>query len=169
MKFQLGENLFELMPAESPGHWTYSQQGPRGRLGDARIVDVREVEPGIYSILCEGRSYEVHAGLAPESLTWAAVDGRRYELDLRDPRDRRAGSGGGARTGEATLKAPMPGKVVRMLVAEGERVEAGQGLAVVEAMKMQNEMKAPRAGVVKSVKAKEGSTVAAGEVLLVIE
>ena len=63
----------------------------------------------------------------------------------------------------------MPGKVVRILVAEGDIVEAGQGLAVVEAMKMQNEMKAPRAGVVKSIKAREGATVSAGEALMVIE
>jgi biotin carboxyl carrier protein len=63
----------------------------------------------------------------------------------------------------------MPGKVVRVLVAAGDPVEAGQGIAVVEAMKMQNEMKAPRAGKVLSVPAKEGDTVAAGEVLATIE
>jgi biotin carboxyl carrier protein len=63
----------------------------------------------------------------------------------------------------------MPGKVVRVLVAPGDSVEAGQGVAVVEAMKMQNEMKASRAGKVLSVPAKEGATVAAGEVLATIE
>lgn len=63
----------------------------------------------------------------------------------------------------------MPGKVVRVLVAEGDMVEAGQGLVVVEAMKMQNEMKSPKAGRVIEVKAKPDSTVAAGQVLLVIE
>jgi len=63
----------------------------------------------------------------------------------------------------------MPGKVVRVLVAPGDSVEAGQGIAVVEAMKMQNEMKAARAGKVLSVPAKEGATVAAGEVLATIE
>jgi biotin carboxyl carrier protein len=63
----------------------------------------------------------------------------------------------------------MPGKIVRLLVAEGDSVEAGQGLLVVEAMKMQNEMKAPKAGCVVSLKAHEGATVAAGDVLATIE
>ena len=63
----------------------------------------------------------------------------------------------------------MPGKVVRVLVAPGDAVEAGQGLIVVEAMKMQNEMKASRAGRVAAVPAKEGATVAAGDVLATIE
>ena len=63
----------------------------------------------------------------------------------------------------------MPGKVVRVLVKPGETVEAGQGLLVVEAMKMQNEMRAPRAGRIVSLPAVEGATVAAGEVLVVIE
>ena len=67
------------------------------------------------------------------------------------------------------IAAPMPGKVVRLLVAEGDAVEAGQGLLVVEAMKMQNEMKAPKPGTVVSLTAREGATVAAGEVLAAIE
>ena len=67
------------------------------------------------------------------------------------------------------MTAPMPGKIVRLLVAEGQTVEAGQGLLVVEAMKMQNEMKAPKAGHVVSLTAREGATVAAGEVLAAIE
>ncbi|HSB13592.1 MAG TPA: acetyl-CoA carboxylase biotin carboxyl carrier protein subunit, partial [Bryobacteraceae bacterium] len=65
--------------------------------------------------------------------------------------------------------APMPGKVVRVLAAEGDLVEAGQGLLVVEAMKMQNEVKAPKAGRVAALAAREGGTVAAGDVLAVIE
>jgi biotin carboxyl carrier protein len=63
----------------------------------------------------------------------------------------------------------MPGKVVRVLAAVGDSVEAGQGILVVEAMKMQNELKAPRAGRVVSVSAKEGDTVAAGEVMAEVE
>jgi biotin carboxyl carrier protein len=63
----------------------------------------------------------------------------------------------------------MPGKVVRVLVAQGDLVEAGQGIAVVEAMKMQNELKAPRGGRIASLSTHEGATVAAGEVLAVIE
>ena len=93
------------------------------------------------------------------------IEGYRFEIEVRDPRrwrERRAAAG---TAGVQTIAAPMPGKVVRVLVAAGETVEAGQGLVVVEAMKMQNEMKALRAGKVLSLPAREGATVAAGEVL----
>jgi len=81
---------------------------------------------------------------------------------------RRRGDGARGGAGVATIMAPMPGKVVRVLVAPGAAVEADQGIVVVEAMKMQNELKAPRAGRVISVAAKEGATVAAGETLATI-
>ena len=67
------------------------------------------------------------------------------------------------------MLAPMPGKVVRILVAEGDEVEKGKGVLVVEAMKMQNEIKSPKKGVVKKLSAAEGSAVNAGDVLAVIE
>ena len=95
-------------------------------------------------------------------------------LPLRDrsarpaPAGRAAPAAAGAE-GVETIVSPMPGKVVRVLVAPGDAVETGQGLVVVEAMKMQNEMKAPRAGRVLSVAAKEGATVAAGETLATLE
>ena len=63
----------------------------------------------------------------------------------------------------------MPGKVVRILVASGAEVSEGEGVIVVEAMKMQNEMKSPKAGLIKEIKVKEGSTVNAGDVLVIIE
>jgi biotin carboxyl carrier protein len=63
----------------------------------------------------------------------------------------------------------MPGKVVRVMVEEGQPVESGQGLVVVEAMKMQNEIKSPKAGVVKAVHVREGGSVGAGQALLVVE
>ena len=96
------------------------------------------------------------------------IDGFRFEIDVRDPRRFRRSAGGRGGEGVQTIVAPMPGKVVRVLVAPGDSVEAGQGLMVVEAMKMQNEMKAARAGSVLSVSAREGATVAAGEVLATI-
>ena len=71
--------------------------------------------------------------------------------------------------GRQNVTAPMPGKVVRLLVADGDSVQAGQGIAVVEAMKMQNEMKAPRSGRVAALAVHEGDTVGAGAVLAVIE
>lgn len=127
-----------------------------------------EVEPGIYSVLLNGRSYEVR--LEPgEGHSIAAVEGRRFAVEVEDPRASRRTSSGVYREGRQSVAAPMPGRVVRLLVGEGERVEAGQGLVVVEAMKMQNEMKAPKAGRVVSLAVRQGDTVAAGETLAMIE
>lgn len=96
--------------------------------------------------------------------------GVSYAIKLTDPkRLRSAQSGAQQHKGAVQIVAPMPGKVVRVLVEAGAEVEAGAGIMVVEAMKMQNEMKAPKAGHVVSTHAQEGSTVNAGDVLAVIE
>jgi len=127
-------------------------------------ADVVEVEPGIYSVILDECSYEVAAtGQEIE------IDGVRLQVEVDDPR--KWNPAGSARKPESreAIKAPMPGKVVRLLVAVGDEVQAGQGLVVLEAMKMQNEMKAPRAGRVASVAVKEHEAVNAGSVLLTIE
>jgi biotin carboxyl carrier protein len=93
-----------------------------------------------------------------------------YDVSLSDPkRLRSAIQAAGQDHGAAALRAPMPGKVVRVLVAVGTTVEPGTGLVVVEAMKMQNELKSPKAGTVTSIAAVPGATVNAGEVLAVVE
>jgi acetyl/propionyl-CoA carboxylase alpha subunit len=122
------------------------------------------LNPGAWSILIGGRSYTCIA-----SGGVIRVNGRAFSVDIFDPRAMRTRKTGGAGEGRQNIAAMMPGKVVRVLVAEGDTVEAGQGLVVVEAMKMQNEMKSPKAGRVIEVKAKPDATVAAGQVLLVIE
>jgi len=76
---------------------------------------------------------------------------------------------GGHDAGRAQVAAPMPGKVVRVLVERGQAVEAGAGLVVVEAMKMQNELKSPKSGTVVELRVEAGATVNAGELLAVIE
>jgi biotin carboxyl carrier protein len=141
----------------------------RFRLGDipAACADVEVPEPGVYSVLIDGRSYEARVEETPAALV-VVIDGRRFEIEVRDPRRFARKGAGGAADGVQTVAAPMPGKVVRVLAAAGDEVAAGQGLVVVEAMKMQNEMKAPRAGKVLSLNAAEGATVAAGEVLATI-
>ncbi|MCM3871537.1 MAG: hypothetical protein ND895_12710 [Pyrinomonadaceae bacterium] len=99
-----------------------------------------------------------------------SLRGSSYTVKLTDPkRLRSAQSGAEHDQGAARIVAPMPGKVVRILVAAGTEVEAGAGILVVEAMKMQNEMKAPKTGQVISIDAEVGSTVNAGDVLAVIE
>ncbi len=123
-----------------------------------------EVEPGVYSILVEGSSYEVRVGAGQ-----VAVGKRHFDYHVDDPRQwKRSGDAAGGQ-GRAAILAPMPGKVVRIMAAVGDEVEAGQGIVVVEAMKMQNEMKAPRAGRVSSIQVKENDSVVAGGVLAVIE
>lgn len=140
----------------------------RFRFGGAETeADVRMAEPGVYSILIDGRSYEARVEETPSALV-VVIDGRRFEIEARDPRRFVRKGAGGAADGVQTVAAPMPGKVVRVLAAAGDEVDAGQGLLVVEAMKMQNEMKSPRAGKVLSLAAKEGATVAAGEILATI-
>jgi biotin carboxyl carrier protein len=132
-------------------------------------ASVVETEPGRFSILIEGRSYETKVVAGPGGVFSVDLGGQSSVVEIRDPRswarDRRAGIG----HGRQTISAPMPGKVIGVLVREGDRVEAGTGLMVVEAMKMQNELKAAKAGVVIQISAKKGDTVAAGEPLIVIE
>lgn len=137
-------------------------------LNSAQENNVQEIAPGVYSILYGGKSYEVR--IAESAGEWRAMVGDlAVPVEIQDPRN-------AARRSKATLghmhqdvKAPMPGKVIRMLVSEGDEVQAGQGLAVVEAMKMQNELKALRAGKVTRVAVKDGDTVGAGDVVLVLE
>lgn len=141
----------------------------RFRLGGGpeTLADVEMAEAGVYSILIGGRSYEARVEETPAALV-VIIDGRRFEIEARDPRRFQRKGAGGAADGVQTVAAPMPGKVVRVLAAAGDDVAAGQGLLVVEAMKMQNEMKSPRAGKVLSLAAREGATVAAGEILATI-
>lgn len=135
---------------------------------DAIRADVERPEPGVYSVLMGGRSFEARVEETPAGLV-VVVNGHRFEVEVRDPRAWARGGGAGAGSGAATIAAPMPGKVVRVLVAVGDEVASGQGIVVVEAMKMQNEMKATRAGRIATLSAREGATVAAGEVLATIE
>lgn len=137
-------------------------------VANGRAASVLEVEPGIYSVLLDGRSFEARVERGDDA--WIVhLRGRRFVVAVRDPRRLGRASGAPHREGRQTIASPMPGKVVRLLVASGDTVEAGQGLLVVEAMKMQNEMKAPKSGRVVTLSAREGDTVAAGDVLAVIE
>ncbi len=129
-----------------------------------REYSIAALAPGSYSVLIEGRSYSV---ISVEGAI--RVNGRPFAVEIFDPRQMRGRGAGAFGEGRRSIASPMPGKVVRVLVSAGETVEAGQGLVVVEAMKMQNEMKSPKAGKVVEVKAKADATVQAGEVLVVIE
>jgi acetyl/propionyl-CoA carboxylase alpha subunit len=142
----------------------------RFQLGDAapRDANVETPEPGVYSVLMDGRSYEACVEDTPCGVI-VTIEGHRFEVEVRDPRRwSRRSAGAGAGTVQSILS-PMPGKVVRVLAAPGDEVVPGQGIVVVEAMKMQNELKSNRTGRVLTVAAKEGATVSAGELLATIE
>ncbi len=137
-------------------------------IDSAELADVTQVEPGVYSVLLNGASYEIRLLETAGGLT-AEARGRRFAVELRDPRETGRGSRASVGTGPQNVTAPMPGKVVRVLIEVGDSVAEGQGLIVVEAMKMQNEMKASRAGRVIEVRARGGDTVGAGDTLVVLE
>jgi len=133
-------------------------------------ADVAEIGPGVFSILLGGASHEVRvAPNADGSLT--LQDGpNEFRAEVADSRTWRGRKHGGVEAeGRQQIVAPMPGKVIRLLVKPGDKVEAGQGLFVVEAMKMQNEVKSPKTGTVEKLSAKEGQAVNAGDVLAWID
>ena len=136
--------------------------------GRALAADVVEVAPGVYSLLLEGQSFTVRVERAGER-SRVQMRGGDLSVSLDNPRQWRGRSGSAlGRAGRQEVAAPMPGKIVRVLVAEQQEVEAGQGLLVVEAMKMQNEIASPKKGTVERVLVREGDTVEHGAVLLVV-
>ncbi len=139
---------------------------------DGRAVEVApvEVSPGTYSILLDGRSYELTVHAVPESGALRVQSGtQEFSAEVLDPRAWRGRRHGVLEAeGRQQILSPMPGKVVRVLVKPGETVEAGQGLLVIEAMKMQNEIRSPKSGIIERLLAAEGQAVNAGEVLAVV-
>jgi biotin carboxyl carrier protein len=148
----------------------------RGREGryrvtlDGRVRDVDFLETGRHfvSLLIDGRSHEV-ALQGNGSGFEVALPGESFEVQLQA-----AGSGNGTPTrrapsGPTRVAAPMPGKIVRVLVALGQEVSAGQGLVVMEAMKMENELRAPRGGRVRELGVTEGQAVETGALLALLE
>jgi biotin carboxyl carrier protein len=143
----------------------YAVTGVWNHAGQA---SVSATMPGVYSVLLGTKSFTVAvARHGSEVEVWAG--GRRHVVAIGDPRDRSGRSGRVSAAGPVEIRAQMPGKVITLLVAAGESVENGQGVIIVEAMKMQNEMKSPKDGIVSKIHATEGATVAAGEALLVVE
>ncbi len=136
---------------------------------DGSQIDAIEVAPRTYSILINGRAFEAIIIPAADGVL-VRLGGHEFHAVVSDPhawrRDRGALFGA---EGKQQVTAPMPGKVIRILVSAGEAVEANQGLVVVEAMKMQNEIRAPKAGTIERIFVREGNAVAAGEPLLTMQ
>jgi biotin carboxyl carrier protein len=131
--------------------------------------DARFNERDVLSLVLGNQSYEVRRDAAA-STPRVVIGEQSFEYEVRDPRSLGARRAKAASSdGPKKIKAPMPGKVVRIVAVEGTQVEAGQGVIVIEAMKMQNELKSPKAGMVKKIHAAEGATVNAGDALAEIE
>jgi biotin carboxyl carrier protein len=124
----------------------------------------------VYSLLLDGRSYEAYVYADEETDAWQVLlSGDLYTVQVEDEREKRlrAQAGGvAAATGEFNLKAPMPGLIVDVVVAEGQAVKKGDILIILESMKMQNELKSPIDGTVQRVRAKAGESVEHNQVLL---
>jgi len=137
--------------------------------GKPLAVDAVEISPDTISILLDGQSFEISVTPSPDGKLKLQTGSHEFSAEVIDPR---AWSGRRHGTVEAEgrqqILAPMPGKVVRILVKEGDHVEAGQGLLVVEAMKMQNEIRSPKSGTIERVLAREGQPVNPGEILCIV-
>lgn len=139
---------------------------------DGNIIDVNAVEvaPNTFSILLNGESHQIRIAPRPDGSLTVHTGLAEYHAEVIDPRSWRGRRHGALEAeGRQQIAAPMPGKVVRLLVKAGDAVEAGQGLLVVEAMKMQNEIRSPKSGKIEKLFATEGQAVNAGEVLLWVE
>jgi len=156
-----GKN-YRLDLSRADGRWA-------GRV-DGREVEVDAVlaRPDVLSIRIGNKAYEVKCERVGSELhLW--VGSKRFAAEVRDPRSLRARVRATDDQGPKKLTAPMPGKVVRVLAAQGAEVDAGAGVLVVEAMKMQNEVKSPKKGTIQKILVSEGAAVNAGDVLAIVE
>jgi biotin carboxyl carrier protein len=143
------------------GRYTVSLDGRRFD------VDLEASGNALFSLLLEGKSYEV--GLERREGGYSVVLGESVVAVDLAPAARGASVAKKPAAGPLRLTAPMPGKLVRVLVATGDVVAAGQGLVVMEAMKMENELRSPRAGRIQEIPVREGQVVEAGALLVLVE
>ncbi|HXC47551.1 MAG TPA: acetyl-CoA carboxylase biotin carboxyl carrier protein subunit [Candidatus Sulfotelmatobacter sp.] len=138
--------------------------------GQAVDADAVQIAPNAISVMLAGQSFEIHVSRSPDGTLNLRCGPHEFSAEIIDPRAWRGRKHGAVEVeGRQEILAPMPGKVVRLLAALGDTVEAGQGLLVVEAMKMQNEIRSPKSGKVERLLVKEGQNVNAGEVLAWVE
>jgi len=156
-----GKN-YRLELSQSEGRWFC-------RLNGREIeVDAVVARPDVLSLRVRNKAYEVKRERVGNHIhLW--VGSQRFAPEVRDPRSLRSRGHAADEQGPRKLTAPMPGKVVRVLLAQGVEVEAGAGVVVVEAMKMQNEVKSPKKGTIQKILVSEGAAVNAGDVLAIVE
>ena len=139
--------------------------------GEPHRVDFQTIEQDtLYSLLIDNHSWQVLVERSGDEYR-ISIDGELYVVSVQDERTRKiqkALNRAAKETGEFILKAPMPGLVRGIPVLSGQEVQKGQGLVILEAMKMENELRAPRAGVVRDIRVKPGDAVELGQALVVI-
>ena len=151
----------EVMHSGERARWTID--------GSELDADAVEVSPGIYSILIGGKSLEARVEAKGDSQLRVTVASREYEATIRNSRKwKRDRAAGAEAAGPQQVTTPMPGKIVLVLMKTGDAVDAGQGIVVVEAMKMQNEIRSPKSGTVERLLVVAGQTVNAGEVVAIV-
>ncbi|HZQ96367.1 MAG TPA: biotin/lipoyl-containing protein [Candidatus Sulfotelmatobacter sp.] len=156
-----GKN-YRLELSQAEGSWSCRVDG------QAIEADAVLARPDVLSLRIGNKAYEVKCERVGSDLhLW--VGSVRYAAEVRDPRSLRSRSRALDDHGPRKLTAPMPGKVVRILLPEGAEVQAGTGVLVVEAMKMQNEVKSPKKGTIQKIVVREGAAVNAGDVLAIVE
>lgn len=165
--------IYEVSIDGTPHKVELERRGDQWRCqvdGHAYELDAAFTARDVLSILVGGKAYEVKREYSLTGETHVIIGSERFEAEVRDPRSlrsRRAAAGVGE--GPQKIAAPMPGKVVRIMAPEKTEVEAGQGILVMEAMKMQNEIKSPKKGVVTKIAVAEGANVNAGDVMAIVE
>jgi len=144
--------------------------GIAAKIGDRTYsLDVSAVKPGVYLLNWGTRSIEV-AVLSIGDMFSVSIEGHRIPVEILDGRRMlqrtiRSSDRGGA----SEMRSPMPGKIIRILTTEGAEVAAGQGIVVMEAMKMQNEIKSSMAGRIQKIAVAEGETVQSGALIAIVE
>jgi biotin carboxyl carrier protein len=137
--------------------------------GETVAADVVETSPNTFSVLLSGQAHQICVTPSSGGELQLQTGGFEFTAEVFDPRSWRGRRHAGAEAeGRQQIAAPMPGKVVRLLVKAGDAVETGQGLLVVEAMKMQNEIRSPKNGTVERILVGEGQAVNAGDALCVV-
>lgn len=170
---------------------TYHVKNLARKDAEPTPLEVEGLGDGRYAVTLAGHRYELESLVLPHGAVSMLVEGHSYSVEFDEKGDEvhvlvrgqftrfdvaderklrlRAAATGFSVEGKQTVEAPMPGKIVKIFVKPGDEVTEGQGLIVVEAMKMENELKAHRAGVVGEVKVKPGELVEVGTVLLTIQ
>jgi len=135
-------------------------------------LDVSRVKPGVFLLNLDTRSIEVSVLSEGDtsSISTVSISGHRIPVEILDGRKMlQRTSRNSERGGASEIRAPMPGKIVRILLTAGAEVAAGQGIVVMEAMKMQNEMKSSMSGRIRKIEVVEGETVRSGDLIAIVE